>query len=962
MSVPDLIVDLDVVPGLVLLTAEFIALAAVGYLVVRIVLQQTDDLLALAQGLIVGLALWGIIVNVVLYVVPGQPGAAVGWTAVLAVGVALARRAPSCIRPRPRMVAGFLAAFLVILWAAMASRQLLGVQDWSIQLGLAAAMQAGVFPPELPWNPGTPVRYHHGPSLLVGLLSPPFGPDLAFVSELLDAYGWTSLFLVMSTAILRRGSWPGALLAVPWLLTYGAWTVIWVGNGLLEIPVPTGLPQAGLRASLSEIYWPSISLPPHLTPWGAVLPDIWKPAFTIGYALAFVVLQRAASSEPRTWLDSVTLAGLVAFIGLLATTLAPAVLVLWASLEAVRLVRPRTDGPALAQITSPRRGWLRLATRSVTAREVVRPFTGLALAALLLLSGGGVFASAIDGNHSFGLSLASSLDSEHWRLLGTFERQSGGIALLGLGPVVVAGIAVLLARGDRLVLALAAGAGMLALAWLSVRHDPTPYDLGRVAGHARYLALAALLLAMSSRLTDIRPHRRWAVGLLLTILIAWPTLVAPVRNLALAVGNGIQLANANALTYEPREPGGPVSARRFQMPAISERLAAYIRDHIAVDARVLSTQYPFANVFLVTGRPNAAGLAGRLHLNYVTGPENLDAVLYLEPRAFRRMGFGYIHATDAWRATLPQRAGRWLDDPEFFELLARDGGEALYRVRPAFLNLDVAPTPESFEALRSLPSRLTAYLAPQSSWWSRIRIAAALPDPRLVGELHTSRLHLRSPPWPIQSLGAHVPDLVVLPAETDPWMLPAQWRPIWWNEAVAVYAPPRVSAPTLAPSEVEPAPLALRVTDTRIDGERITFSVTYTERAPQRWTSQDWILVRLSDSPLGLPASIHPGGRGPVIAKWFDGLLSSGAAATTHTYRLDLAASELEVRNDRGEFTPLHASGGNFGPGAWALVIRLKHEWKPDHLRDAAFIPVLKVKASDGGEVSLEVYEAARRI
>ena len=70
-------IDPSIVPGLVLLAAELLVLAAVGFVVVRVALGQTDDRLALAQGLAVGLALWGVIVNVVIYAIPGLAGALV---------------------------------------------------------------------------------------------------------------------------------------------------------------------------------------------------------------------------------------------------------------------------------------------------------------------------------------------------------------------------------------------------------------------------------------------------------------------------------------------------------------------------------------------------------------------------------------------------------------------------------------------------------------------------------------------------------------------------------------------------------------------------------------------------------------------------------------------------------------------------------------------------------------------
>ena len=49
-----MIVDPAVIPGLLILAAELAALAAVGYVVVRVALRQSDDRVALAQGLVVG--------------------------------------------------------------------------------------------------------------------------------------------------------------------------------------------------------------------------------------------------------------------------------------------------------------------------------------------------------------------------------------------------------------------------------------------------------------------------------------------------------------------------------------------------------------------------------------------------------------------------------------------------------------------------------------------------------------------------------------------------------------------------------------------------------------------------------------------------------------------------------------------------------------------------------------------
>lgn len=207
--------DPAVVPGLLLLAAELAALAAVGYVIVRVALRQDDERMALAQGLVVGPALWGLITNFVMYAVPGLAGAAVGWGVVLTLGAVLAWCAPKLVGPRPRVAAGFAVAVVALLWAGLASRQLHWIPDPQTQLGVAVSLREGAYPPELFWGPGTPSPYHHGVSHLVGLLTPPVGPDPAFVTEILGAYCWTSLVLIVTTALLQRASLVSVLVAAP---------------------------------------------------------------------------------------------------------------------------------------------------------------------------------------------------------------------------------------------------------------------------------------------------------------------------------------------------------------------------------------------------------------------------------------------------------------------------------------------------------------------------------------------------------------------------------------------------------------------------------------------------------------------------------------------------------------------------------------------------------------------------
>ena len=723
--------DPAVVPGLLLLAAELVALSAVGVVVARVALRQTDDRMALAQGLIIGPALWGLIVSFVSYAVAAYAGAIVGWVVTLTLGLVLAVRSSQPIWPRPRVVAGFAMAVLALVWAALASRQLITVTDPYMVLGVAASIREGGFPPELPWGPGAPASYPYGAALLVGLLAPSSGPDLALVHEVVSAYAWTCMVLVVVPALLRRGSWTAALVLGPLLVSHGLWTLLSWDAGVVQAPVPAGLPEAGLRASLGDIYWPTVELSPALR-LSDVLPEIWKPAFLLAYALAYVVLERAARLACWPWLASVALAGLVGFLGLLSPTLVPVVGLVGAGLAVMHFVRTREAGSVAA---------------------VLRSSIGPALAVLLLLGAGGAFVGVLNGGAASGLTLTEGLAPRHWQALGLFDARAGGVGVLGLGPLVVAALAVVLARRDRLVVALGAGAGLLAVAWLALDYPPMQWDINRFAGHARNLALVALMLALATRLAELRPiHRRFAAALV-AILLIWPTAVVPARNLGLAIGNGVQLANTTAVHDELPRWGELASGRRFPMPDISDRVAGYIRDHLAVDARVFAAGD--WTVFLVTGRPNNAGFADVSHRTYRIGAEYLDVRDFLEPAAVRRLGLEYVYATDDWAADLPDRAVRWLADARLFELLIRDGAEALYRVRPAFLDLDVPPHPQSFEALRAVPPSTVVYLAPQARHMDRLLLASVLSHTRLLGYVDEQRLHLRTPaPWMVEPLGA----------------------------------------------------------------------------------------------------------------------------------------------------------------------------------------------------------------
>ena len=110
-------VDSAVIRGLVILAAEFLTLAAVGYVVARVALRQTDD--RLAQGLVIGPPLWGLIVNFLLHLFPGMAGALAGWIVVLVLGTGLAWRRRHVLRISPHTLAAFGLAGTAIFWVAL---------------------------------------------------------------------------------------------------------------------------------------------------------------------------------------------------------------------------------------------------------------------------------------------------------------------------------------------------------------------------------------------------------------------------------------------------------------------------------------------------------------------------------------------------------------------------------------------------------------------------------------------------------------------------------------------------------------------------------------------------------------------------------------------------------------------------------------------------------------------------
>jgi len=562
---------------------------------------------------------------------------------------------------------------------------------------------------------------------------------------------------------------------------------------------------------------------------------------------------------------------------------------------------------------------------------------------------GGVITGVLTESAGAGeLAVAWPTDPRSRSAVTSLSPVAGGLGLFGLGSLVVMTAAIVLARRDRLILLLAASFAVFLTAALILRYEAAPHDLGRFDGHARNFALLALMLALSTRLAGLRPRRRSVAAVLIVGLVIWPTIAIPAGKVGLAIGHGVQLANAQP---GPREFGdfhwwrGRHVITRFP----SDQIADWIHDRARPDARVLS---PIPHAMTVTtGRPNASGFTQFLHPRPATGPEYLDSIRYLEPAAIQRLGFTYIHAPDSWIDSLPNRAKCWLADPELFELLVRDGSQALYRIGPGFLRLEVPPTPGAYEALReAVPDQSTVYLSHANGSLNTFRALAVLPQSELMGlpdeaALHIPNLHLQADvrPTPLQNESA---DFVVTAAQLGPSMFqPGARRPVFWNEEIAVYAPDGAIAAVRDP----PArPFTVHLRDAQATDGRLAFTATLADTSGAGWTGQDWLVVPADASPWALPR-IRPT---DPAAQWYAGQASPRPGTVTHRYEFDPQSVTLRLRDEQRDAVHLDSSGEKLEPGVWILAVRLRSAYQL-----AAFIPVARVVVTESGNVSYEAYE-----
>ena len=919
------LIDVGLLPGLLLFALELAAIAVFGYVVVRGLLGQAPGYLAAFQGLIVGLALWGLLLNAAFYVAPGAIGVVLAWSAAAVLAAVLIWK--KRVQPRPALstAAIFAAICLPIFWISLSARQLLWIPDIGAHVPLTASMMAGNFPPAFPWNPNEAAHYHYGPDLVIGGLEAGTGLGYVLVTELLGAFSVTALFLIVGGLLNRNRSLSSSILIAPLMLSAGAWTLVLVGNQPWPVSaaLPVGLPEAGIRPSLLDVYFPGAGVP-WMSPVEASPPNIFNPAFSMSYALLLVLVERLVAGSSRPVVGLTTTAVLGAYLILLDEPIFAAFTLIWAVVAAVRFAR----------------------SRGRRVSELAAGAAGIALLIGLAVAYGGVLFDGIFRNAGgeSGLSFVwpDLPDITH---LVSLERLPGNLGILGIGPLVLAVVVALGWRAGAMSLLLA-GAGLaMWAASLFVEYEFSGSDNLRLEGHFRNLLLIAAILVVAYFLARLKRWPRMVAGAALAVIVVWPTVASSGADLWFALKSGPQFAIPTAETLRVRE--GIMG--RVELANDTGDVVAYIKGHLEADASILSPKP--SRISIASGRPAPYGYIGFTQYLGLRGPEYLDAIEHLDPDAIRRLGVGYVHATPKWVNRLPGRSRDWLQSPEYFKPLVQSDDEALYEILPAFRELAASPASESFTALRTVTGQgARIYIPPAVHPLERLSIAAALPGARLYGDLGDPA-HVRSTlgfsPYSGEDL-----DFVVLPSRLAPTGIPAHRRsPVWSRGANSVYA---VGDIENAARRREPAPLSVDIVESRVSQGSIRFKVGFEVGDPSGWTGQDWVVIGDDGTHWAVPALQAR------AAHWYSGQVNSSSQNLSIEYDWNVATGTLRWATGNDEFRAAQSSTSELVEGTYVLAMRLTLNG-----RERAILPVFRIHVAPNGVSEFEFFEgplAARSV
>jgi len=204
---------------------------------------------------------------------------------------------------------------------------------------------------------------------------------------------------------------------------------------------------------------------------------------------------------------------------------------------------------------------------------------------------------------------------------------------------------------------------------------------------------------------------------------------------------------------------------------------------------------------------------------------------------------------------------------------------------------------------------------------------------------------------PTELVQGHTPSVLLAPRGFAFTTRAEEFSLIWLGDEVAVYA----TVPEISPVVDEPPPpehdFFVVLSDVRVEADRVTFTATFDNKARERWTGQDWLVIEVDETPWALPTEYEADGFTNVGRVWFAGQIVPARGIVTHEYEFGAREWRLAVKVGE-EMVPARSSTAEaLAPGTYVLAVRLRLE----HLQ-AAVIPVLRTTIPEAGDVSYAVH------
>ena len=894
--------------GLALFLLVAIVLASGGWALVRGLLRERDGLFALTGGLFVGPGLWLALLNAFAHTGRFPLALALAsavWLALVGVSIA---RAPRLHRPSRRTLAigaGQVAALLAVGAVALANRQWGGYLDEYWVLSLASTIARGNIPPVAPFSPDLPAAYHYGVAMGGAGVHVLTGLDYVAVFELLAAAVQAAFFMLVGHLLWRLplGRWVAPLMAT-WLLSLG-FMFRGAQPWLLRIVVPGGLPTAGLRTTLTDIYTGSRidPVPPPFGGWeryvGAGPPNVQQLQFPIALGVGLVALwyvHRASETGEASRAGVVLLGVLLGTLTLLESTVAAAFGV---SVAVVLLLRIGAGGR-----------WK-------------TPASALAISVPIAVLGGGLLSDSLLRGTAGGSGLTLSPDLSQERLWAGQARQlAGGVVLLdvALWPLLAMGLAIAALTRNRLAAALGLSGLAVWFGFLLTSYTYFPPDSERLTMLASILTALALGVGVASVRARLRPWQPASVALSVLGLAVWPSASQLAVPTFANVTHGVQLTpglTAQAPSAEsPRTNHGVVVADSWDALQAAGRLPDR--------TRVLTHE---ASAFVMaTGLLAPFGPRSGVDMFNQAGPVYLDAWRTLAPAALEQLRVTHVHASADGVAALRPAAREMLASPaRYTPLHGVPGSEGLYRIEAPALVGEPWPPDTYLELDALIPSDARVYVSPAIEEHARVRILYLLRDRVLHGEYPYGIYHLRLPIEVRPYVSGTALDYVLLPTARLPSTLGLRRADAMWDngDARAYRLDPAAldtaSAMGTAPERRELTPpddmhVLIRSTGTVEGLVRIELAYRRPAEGPA-FTGVEWVVMQADSEPLHEPK--RRAGR-----QWFEGQIVADAPAQRLVLEYDHRAGVMWVMEGPNAPAPVGGSQPRDVDGPWVLALR----------------------------------------